>query len=182
MIHFRCRCGPTLSAEESAAGQGVRCVSCGHDLTVPSVTPTGRLRSSGRRDTGTHDFDAEITAAARTAPARPRKTPNRVTSPEFDGPPEEEAGDPPSYDLIGMAVWADRLGPLSWVALVLFAAAAGGAFELLREAALLRWLVVAVLLATGVFACVLLRVLREVCRATLGLAQRQREMVSELSS
>ncbi|MEN8151322.1 MAG: hypothetical protein ABFS86_16015 [Planctomycetota bacterium] len=177
MIHFQCRCGTTLSAEESSAGEAVRCVSCGHEFTVPALSPAKSLRPNGRRDTGTHDFDAEISAAARSAPPRPRKTPQRVVSPE-EREPSVEAGEAPAYDLIGLEAWAGRLGPLSWLFLVVFAAGAGGCFELLHGEPVLRIVVAGLLLVVGAAGCVALRVIREVCRATIGLAARQREMAS----
>ena len=180
MIHFQCRCGTTLSAEEAATGGTVRCVSCGSDLTVPAVSTAKNLRSGGKRESGTHDFDAEITAAARSAPARPRKTPRRVDAPPADAASPEDVAEAPAYDLIAVEVWASRLGTLSWLTLLGFAAGAGAAYELLEYDVVPRVVAVGILLLTGVLGCMSLRILRDVCRATVGLAQRQREMADSM--
>ena len=180
MIHFQCRCGTTLSAEESATGGTVRCVSCGNDLTVPAGGTAKKLRPNGKRESGTHDFDAEITAAARSAPARPRKTPRKVETPPSDTASPGGVGEAPAYDLIAVEAWASRLGVLSWLTLLGFAAGAGAAYELLRGDVVPRAVAAGILLLTGVLGHMSLRILRDVCRATVGLAQRQREMADSM--
>jgi hypothetical protein len=148
-------------------------------LVVPAAKTTARPRSNGRRDTGTHDFDAEIVAAARTAPTRPKKTPTRVPGvPETS--PAEPVADPPGYDLMRLDAWDRRLGTLSWITLVLFGAVAGAALALLPGSGVTRVLVAGVGLLFALAGFVVLRALREVGRAVTGLAARQREMATDL--
>jgi len=183
MIHFQCRCGTTLSADEKAAGNDVRCAGCGADLVVPASTSPAKLTGNGRRDTGTHDFDAEIVSAARRTPSRPRKTPRRVDSPSgaAAAPPSPAApGEAPTYDLIGVGTWAERLGTLSLMVLIASLAAAGTVWALLDAETALRAVAAGVVVLLGLIAFVALRVLREVCRSVIGLAARQREMAGEM--
>jgi len=180
MIHFQCRCGTTLSADEAAAGDEVRCASCGAELVVPALNSTPKLRPNGRRDTGTHDFDAEIVAAARTAPARPKKTPRRVPAVEAPTSPEPAADPAPGYDLIRLQVWDHRLGFLSWLILIVFGAASGATLAVLPAGATVRVATAAGILVLAVLGFVSLRVLQEVCRSVMGLAARQREMAGDL--
>jgi len=177
MIHFQCRCGTTLSAEESNAGSDVRCAACGADLTVPATRSPGKLASNGRRGATSHDFDAELVSAVRTAPARPHKTPRRVETPRAAEAPEAPPpGEAPSYDLIGVGTWAERLGPLSLLVLLASLAAAGTVWALLDAEVVLRVVVAGALAVLGLVTFAALRVLREVCRSVIGLAARQREM------
>jgi hypothetical protein len=171
-----------MSADESAAGSGVRCASCGTDLTVPAARSSARLTPNGRRGASGHDFDAELVSAARTAPARPRKTPRRVETPSAPGAAAETAspGDAPTYDLIGVGTWAERLGPLSLLVLLASLAAAAAVWVLIDAETILRGVVAGALVVFGLITCVALRVLREVCRSVMGLAARQREMAGDV--
>jgi hypothetical protein len=183
MIHFRCDCGTTLSAEEEARGRSVRCAGCGAELTVPASNSIGADLSNPVPSGAVHDFDAEIVSAARKAPPRPRRTPRRVETPES----EEEAlkAEEPSpaarYDLIRLSRVARLLHAGSWAGLILFGAGAGAVLALLSGPIGTRAVLAAVLLVLAVAGFALFRVLSELCRSVVGLAERQRETMASLA-
>ncbi len=168
MIHFRCGCGATLSVGEERAGGPVWCSHCGSAVTVPQV-PEGGGRPP-RRDTPPHDFDAEIVTAARTRP------PRRVKTPEDRKAPAPSPERPPDYDLRRVRRAPRTLRMVAGGGVL--ALVAGGVLVLLLGPWTLPWragaasllLVLAALLAAGLAA------LGEVCRALVGLAERQREI------
>ena len=175
MIHFRCECGRTLSAEDGAAGETISCVGCGEERAVPSAAAGASGPTRSRPITGRHDFDAEIVVASRTAPPRPVRTPDpRPAVPAPD--PDPDPAPPPEFDLLRVRVALRRLSPLAVAALVVAVAGAVVAVRLLPGGWLVRGAIALALLAAGVGAAAALVALREVGRTVLGLAERQREL------
>jgi hypothetical protein len=173
MIHFKCRCGTTLSAPEAEAGHEVTCALCGERLSIPGPNGDAKLPESPAEH-GAHDFDAEINGAARSAPARPRRTPSRVTATRETVPPPAARGD---YDLLALDSAAGAIPRLTWVALACLGFVAAAVLlpdplpEWGRVAAAVCALFVAIVLARA------LVILKDVCRAVAGLAAMQRDLV-----
>jgi hypothetical protein len=172
MIHFKCRCGSTLSAPEEEAGREVSCALCGERLSIPGPNAGLPLPETKGEKTA-HDFDAEITGAARLAPPRPRKTPTRLVP-----PPEPVRADPPrdDYDLLAIGSAAGAIPTMTWVALACLGFVAA---SVLHPDPLPTWGRVTTAACALFVAFVLARalvILRDLCRVVSGLAERQREI------
>jgi len=170
MIHFQCACGTTVSAEDGDAGREIGCVACGRRLTVPRPNSGGLPPGGRQRDA--HDFDEEIVRAARTAPPRPRKTPQNVRVPAAVPPRREK----PSYDLTRLRDAPGVVRPVAWLSLLGLVAVAVSVVVLAPGALWLRAIAAGVLAVLGAVIFVALSTLAEVCGAVGGLADDQREL------
>lgn len=186
MIHFRCRCGRTLSAADAESGREVACEGCGGKVTVPArVEPAAAAAGRSRPGPVRHDFDAEIVGAARSTPPRPLKTPEPSPTAAVEEEADAEgASRPPSpgFDLLRVRHATRWLPLLGGAALVFGLSGAVASLFLLRGTFLLRGAVALALLAAGAGAFAGLVALRELARAVLGLADGQRDLARRLLS